>query len=100
MHAPDSDGRDAALEALLVGPRAGGTPACTVVKALRLLPGGSGRLARAAECARAGDVVVYAIAIPLAFVHQLFAEALYVLVALTWLVPDRRIESRVNSASG
>ena len=32
----------------------------------------------------------------LAFVHQAIAEALYVAVALIWLVPDRRIESRMN----
>jgi uncharacterized membrane protein len=40
--------------------------------------------------------VLYALAIPLAFVHQWIADALYVIVALMWLVPDRRIESRVN----
>ncbi|MDQ6717634.1 MAG: TMEM175 family protein [Gemmatimonadota bacterium] len=39
--------------------------------------------------------VIYAVAIGLAFVHQLFADALYVVVALMWLVPDSRIESRV-----
>jgi uncharacterized membrane protein len=36
--------------------------------------------------------VAYAIAIPSAFVHQWIAGGLYVLVALIWLVPDRRIE--------
>jgi len=40
--------------------------------------------------------VLYAVAIPLAFVHQLFADALYVAVALVWLIPDPRIESRIN----
>jgi uncharacterized membrane protein len=39
--------------------------------------------------------LLYAIAIPLAFVHQAIADALYVIVALIWLVPDRRIEDRV-----
>ena len=63
MHAPENGGHAAALEALLVGPRAGRTPACIVVRALRLLPGGPGRLAKAAERAAAGDVVAYAIAI-------------------------------------
>jgi hypothetical protein len=52
---------DAALKALLVGPRAGRTPACAVVKASRLLPLGTGRLARAAERIGPGDVVAYAI---------------------------------------
>ena len=38
------------------------------------------------------SVVIYLAAIPLAFVHTWFACALYVLVAVMWLVPDRRIE--------
>jgi len=42
--------------------------------------------------------VIYAIAIPLAFLNPWIAVALYVLVALMWLVPDRRIESRINPA--
>ncbi len=41
------------------------------------------------------SIVLYAIAIPLAFVVQWLAQALYVLVALMWLVPDRRIEKRI-----
>jgi uncharacterized membrane protein len=36
--------------------------------------------------------VLYAIAIPVAFFSQWIAGGLYVLVALIWLVPDRRIE--------
>ena len=36
--------------------------------------------------------VLYALAVALAFVQQWAAEGLYVLVALMWLVPDRRIE--------
>jgi TMEM175 potassium channel family protein len=38
----------------------------------------------------------YALAIPLAFVHEGLAWGLYVIVALTWLVPDRRIERRIS----
>jgi uncharacterized membrane protein len=38
------------------------------------------------------SVVAYAVAIPLAFVDPWLAQAIYVGVALTWLVPDRRIE--------
>src|SRR2546427_5849959 len=38
------------------------------------------------------SMVIYAFAIPLAFVNSLLAGALYVLVAIMWLVPDRRIE--------
>ena len=36
--------------------------------------------------------VVYGLAIPLAFWSQWISLGLYVLVALVWLVPDRRIE--------
>jgi uncharacterized membrane protein len=38
------------------------------------------------------SVALYAIAIPLAFVHQLLSDAIYVIVILMWLIPDRRIE--------
>jgi len=38
------------------------------------------------------SVVLYAAAIALAFVHELIADAIYALVALMWLIPDRRIE--------
>ncbi|WP_379085041.1 hypothetical protein [Pedobacter sp. UC225_65] len=37
--------------------------------------------------------VCYAIAIPCAFVHVWISGALYILVALIWLVPDKRIEN-------
>jgi uncharacterized membrane protein len=40
------------------------------------------------------SAVLYTVAIPLAFVHQLFADAIYVCVAIIWLIPDRRIESK------
>lgn len=36
--------------------------------------------------------VLYAVAIPSAFLHPAIAGGLYALVALIWLVPDRRIE--------
>src|SRR5262249_3429248 len=38
------------------------------------------------------SVLAYAAAIPLAFVHSWIACALYVAVAILWLIPDRRIE--------
>jgi uncharacterized membrane protein len=38
------------------------------------------------------SVVFYAAAIPLAFVNPWIASSFYVLVALIWLAPDRRIE--------
>jgi uncharacterized membrane protein len=42
------------------------------------------------------SVVLYLVAIPLAFVHQFIADALYAGVALMWLIPDRRIEARLH----
>ena len=42
--------------------------------------------------------VGYALAIPLAFVQEWLAWTLYVVVALIWLVPDRRIERIVSAA--
>lgn len=41
------------------------------------------------------SLVLYAAAIPLAFLEQWIADAIYVIVALMWLVPDPRIESRI-----
>jgi uncharacterized membrane protein len=38
------------------------------------------------------SVGIYAAALPLAFVHPYVSCGLYVLVAVIWLVPDRRIE--------
>jgi len=42
------------------------------------------------------SAILYATAIPLAFVHQAIADTIYVCVALMWLVPDRRIESTLG----
>jgi uncharacterized membrane protein len=42
------------------------------------------------------SIVIYAIAVVMAFVSSYTAASLYVVVALMWLVPDRRIESRVG----
>lgn len=41
------------------------------------------------------SVVIYLVAIPLAFVKSWLACVLYVLVAVMWLVPDRRIEKTI-----
>jgi uncharacterized membrane protein len=38
------------------------------------------------------SVLLYAIAIPTAFLHQWISGGIYVLSALIWLIPDRRIE--------
>src|SRR5215207_9880545 len=41
--------------------------------------------------------LLYAAAILFAFVNQWVSDGLYVLVALIWLIPDRRIESRLHN---
>ncbi len=43
------------------------------------------------------SVVLYMAAIPLAFVQPLLACAVYVAVAVMWLIPDRRIEKAMTS---
>jgi len=42
------------------------------------------------------SLFMYTAAIPLAYVNQALSYALYVVVALIWLVPDRRIERRLS----
>ena len=42
--------------------------------------------------------LIYVAAILLAFVNHWISEALYVAAALMWLIPDRRIESKLNKS--
>jgi uncharacterized membrane protein len=42
------------------------------------------------------SAALYVVAIPLAFAHHWIAMGIYVLVTLMWLIPDRRIESKVS----
>ena len=44
------------------------------------------------------SMLLYIVAIPLAFVNQWISDGLYILVALMWLVPDRRIESKLDES--
>ena len=44
------------------------------------------------------SILLYAFAIPAAFVHQALAAGIYILVALLWLIPDRRIEKAMRAA--
>ena len=56
--------------------------------------GPDSKLARAIGSNRKGliSLALYIAAIPAAFVQPLISDALFVIVALVWLVPDRRIE--------
>ena len=42
------------------------------------------------------SIALYVASIPLAFVSSWIAIAFYVIVAMMWLIPDRRIESRLD----
>ncbi len=68
---------------------------------LLTLEGPESTLARAIGSDWKGKVspLFYLAAIPLAFVQPWIAGSLYVAVALIWLVPDRRIESRLATES-
>jgi uncharacterized membrane protein len=59
--------------------------------------GPGSRLAAAVGADAKGKLspLLYAAAVPLAFVHPWISDALFVLVALIWLVPDPRIEARL-----
>jgi uncharacterized membrane protein len=39
------------------------------------------------------SLLLYISAIPIAFVHPFISDVIYVIVALIWIVPDRRIEA-------
>ena len=68
-----------------------------LVRVLMAVEGPGSRLAKAIGSDLKGyiSLALYCTAIPLAFVNQLISDALYVTVALIWLVPDRRIERQL-----
>jgi uncharacterized membrane protein len=43
------------------------------------------------------SLIIYIVAVPLAFAHPLIAIALYIVVAMLWFIPDRRIETNMNT---
>ena len=72
--------------------------AFTILQRVLVADHSASRLARAVRKDRREwvSLAMYASAIPLAFVNQWISDALYVGVALLWLVPDRRIESVIG----
>jgi uncharacterized membrane protein len=42
------------------------------------------------------SIVLYVLAVPLAFINQLISDAIFVTVALVWLIPDPRIERKIK----
>jgi len=69
-----------------------------LTQCLVTIHGADSEIARRLRDDRKGkiSVVIYAIAIPLAFVEWWLAFGLYVLVAAIWFVPDRRIEGHAS----
>lgn len=65
-----------------------------LARAIIATDGQGGLLAKAIGRDRKGNlsIVLYAVAIPLAFIASWLAIAIYVLVALMWVIPDQRIE--------
>jgi uncharacterized membrane protein len=45
------------------------------------------------------SMVIYAVAIPLTILSRWIAVSLYVVVAIMWLVPDRRVQSLLEQRS-
>ena len=68
-----------------------------LTRALITLHGQGSTLAMSIGRDRKGkiSIAIYATAIPLAFGKSWIAGACYVIVAIIWLIPDRRIERRV-----
>ena len=71
-----------------------GTAYWILARTIVSIEGKDSLLAKAMGRGRKEDlsILIYAVAIPLAFVNHWIAQALYVVVALFWLIPDRRIE--------
>ena len=69
-----------------------------LVRTLLVLHGPESLLANALGSDFKGkiSVVIYAVAIPLSFVNPWIAYGIYVMVAVMWLVPDRRIERNIT----
>ena len=69
-----------------------------LTKALIRLHGKGSTLANSIGNDRKGkiSIAVYAAAVPLAFVQPLIAVTGYVIVAIMWLIPDRRIEREIT----
>ena len=65
-----------------------------LVRALIARHGPQSTLARAVGADRKGllSLVLYGLAVPLAFVYRWAAIGIYITVALIWLIPDSRIE--------
>ncbi|MEO7494861.1 MAG: hypothetical protein ABIT83_16110, partial [Massilia sp.] len=68
-----------------------------LVRCLTHYHGGNKVLAEAIGKDRKGalSLLLYPLGVGMAFVHPWFGFSFYAIVALIWLVPDRRIEDRL-----
>jgi uncharacterized membrane protein len=75
--------------------------AWNLLQRLLVSSGGGSELARVLGRDLKGKLspVIYLAGVALSFVAPWIAEAVYALVALLWLIPDRRIERAVRAAS-
>ena len=71
-------------------------------QAIMRVEGRESLLAKALGDDRKGNFspFIYLVAIPGAFIHPAIAGGLYILVALIWLIPDRRIERVLSKEHG
>ena len=69
-----------------------------LVRMLIALHGADSALAHAIGSDRKGNIslVLYAVAIPLTFLSEWIALGIYVVVAVMWFIPDRRIEKELR----
>ena len=72
-----------------------------LVRAIIHVEGHDSLLATAIGSDKKGNisVVIYALAIPLAYYNQWLAQGLYLVVAFMWIVPDSRIEKLMQGSS-
>jgi uncharacterized membrane protein len=72
-----------------------------LTRALITLHGGQSALAHAVGREEKGmaSLALYAAALPLSFVDVRIACAIYVVVAILWLIPDRRIEKSLEKTA-
>ncbi len=72
-----------------------------LTKTLISLHGRGSTLARSIGRDKKGkiSIVIYAAAVPLAFVRSWIAGACYIVVAIMWLIPDPRIEKKVAEST-
>ena len=70
-----------------------------LVRQLLAREGDNPTLARAIGNDRKGRVslIIYAVAAGVAYVHTWISIALYIVVAMIWIVPDRRIEKKMQN---